>query len=293
MVLRWAVGAAVAVVAVVVAGALSLFPRGEGSGALSVLRTADFHALAFSPEDANVLFFGHHNGIMRTNDGGRTWQPLVDRRNFDAMNLAISPTNPRQVYLAGHDIFQVSTDGGSSWQPVQHNLPGTDIHGFAMSQDDSNRLYAFVVGFGLFRSQDGGRTWQSTGGQLPGDLTALAAAGGGTETLYAGSMSSGMLKSTDGGGIWAPAAVGLGLARVLTVGVDPVVHQTVYAGGEGGLYKSKDGGASWKKLPFPGTSVVALAVSPAKPNVVVAIWDQGREGLVFRSEDGGATWGGR
>ena len=102
---RWAVGAAVAVLAAVVAGAVALFSRGEGGGALSVLRTADFHAVAFSPEDANVIFFGHYNGMLRSADGGRTWQPLVDRRNFDAMGLAISRANPRQVYLAGHDIF--------------------------------------------------------------------------------------------------------------------------------------------------------------------------------------------
>src|SRR5437660_1528861 len=48
------------------------------------LQTSDFHALAFSPNDSNTIFFGHHNGLMRTIDGGQSWTPLVDRPNFDA-----------------------------------------------------------------------------------------------------------------------------------------------------------------------------------------------------------------
>ena len=55
---------------------------------IAVLRTGDFHALAFSPDDPNVVFFGHHNGVMRSDDGGRTWRPLVERRNLDAMGGA-------------------------------------------------------------------------------------------------------------------------------------------------------------------------------------------------------------
>jgi photosystem II stability/assembly factor-like uncharacterized protein len=96
------------------------FSRAGRSSAprVGVLETSDFHALAFSPENPNVVFFGHHNGIMRSDDGSRSWTPLVERQNFDAMGLAVSRTNARQVYLAGHNVFQVSIDGGASWQPV-------------------------------------------------------------------------------------------------------------------------------------------------------------------------------
>jgi photosystem II stability/assembly factor-like uncharacterized protein len=219
---------------------------------------------------------------MRSDDGGRTWRPLVDRRGFDAMGLAVSRTNPRQVYLAGHDVFQVSTDGGASWQPVAHNLPGTDIHGIAMSPDDPSRLYAFVNGHGVFGSTDGARSWQRLG-QVPPDVMALAAAGGDPETLYAGSMGSGVLRSTDGGQTWGPAVNGLDSRRVMALAVDPVARQTVYAGIDGGLYKTVDGGSTWTKL----------AVSPAQPQRVLAIKFHDGKGEVFRSDDGGAIWGGR
>jgi photosystem II stability/assembly factor-like uncharacterized protein len=304
---------ALALVAAVLGVRAALAPGGgpaaSGVAPLSVLRTADFHALAFSPDNPDTVFFGHHNGVMRSDDGGRTWKALVDRRNFDAMGLAVSHANPRQIFLAGHDIFQVSTDGGVTWQEAVHNLPGTDIHGFAISPDDPSRLYAFVVGHGVFGSGDAGRTWQRLG-EVPRDVMALAAAGGDPETLYAASMSAGVLRSTDGGKTWAPAVTGLGSRRVLALAVDPSpgtgqalssaapgagrpARQTLYAGTEGGLYKSTDGGATWARLPFPGMTVVALAVSPARPQRILAISYHDGRGEVFRSDDGGATWGGR
>lgn len=300
---RWPFVAGVAVVlalAAAVAGYLvSRGQAGEGAdvGAISVLRTSDFHSLAFSPDDPNVVIFGHHNGVMRSDDGGRTWRSLVERRNFDAMGLAVSRANPRQVYLAGHDVFQVSADGGATWQPLAHDLPGTDIHGFAMSPDDPGPLYAFVVGHGAFHTGDGGRTWQRLGGQLPSDVMALAASGGSPETLYAGSMQSGVLKSADGGQSWSRAGAGMHSRNVMALAVDPVNRQTVYAGVEGGLYKSTDGGETWTKLPYPGDNAVALAVNPSQPHVLLAIAVRstaaGRHGLVYRSEDSGMTWGGR
>lgn len=260
---------------------------------IATLRTADFHALAFSPSEPQVLFFGHHHGILRSDDGGRTWRPLVERRNFDAMGLAAAPGASPRLYLAGHDVFQVSTDGGSSWRPVAHDLPGTDIHGFAMSPDDPQRLYAFVVGHGVFVSADGGRAWERLDSGLPGDVTALAAAGGSPETLYAGGMRSGLLRSADGGRTWSPVRAGLGTRGVMALAVDPTTRQTVYAGVDGGLYKSTDGSTTWSRLSFPGDNVVALAVSPAQPSVIVALTVRDGQGLVFRSEDGGITWGAR
>ncbi|MBI2918882.1 MAG: hypothetical protein HYY01_12945 [Chloroflexi bacterium] len=261
-----------------------------------MLRTADFHSLAFSPVDARIVYFGHHNGAMQSEDGGRTWRQLVDRRNFDAMALSVASANPQQIYLAGHNVFQVSADEGRSWQPVQHDLPGTDIHGFATSLDDPNRLFAFVVGHGLLTSNDGGATWRRLTGGLPADIMSLAAAGGTPETLYAGSMNSGLLKSTDGGEKWSRVAVGPGSRSVTALAVDPSNPRTVFAADDTGLYNTTDGGATWRKLVFPGDNAVALAVAPSQPGVVLAITvrgDQnGRTGLVYRSEDGGQTWGG-
>ncbi|MBI2911509.1 MAG: hypothetical protein HYY05_05150, partial [Chloroflexi bacterium] len=170
-----------------------------GGGPIATLRTADFHALAWSPGDPDTVYFGHHDGVMSSGDGGVTWNPSVAQRNFDAMGLAVSGPDGRQIFMAGHDVFFSSGDGGATWQPVRHNMPGTDIHGFAMSPNDPSRLYAYVVGFGLWHSADRGSSWRPLSGQLPGDVLGLVAAGGEAEVLYAASMSRGVLRSDDSG----------------------------------------------------------------------------------------------
>ena len=69
------------------------------------------------------MFFGHHNGVMRSDDGGRTWKPLVDRRGFDAMQLATAgQANARRLYLAG--VGRRDRPGGP---PAR---PGDDGRGF-------------------------------------------------------------------------------------------------------------------------------------------------------------------
>lgn len=269
-----------------------LFHPGPDSRALAVLETADFHSLAFSPDGSDVVFFGHHNGMMRSDDGGRTWRPVVARPNFDAMALAIHPAEPARIYAAGHNVFTVSPDRGATWQPVRHNLPYDDIHGFALSPEDPNRLYAFVVGHSLFVSADGGRTWNLLSTGLPHDVMALAVAGSEPEVLFAGSLSTGVLKSEDGGRTWRPVNGGLGSLRVMALAVGRGTPGTVYAGTDDGLYRSDDG-ESWRRLPFPGRNAVVVAVHPADPNLILAVEAAGRQqGRLYRSRDGGLSWGG-
>jgi photosystem II stability/assembly factor-like uncharacterized protein len=289
---RWWVVGALAVAALVGAVLLIAYARSGTGGALATLQTGDFHALAFDPLDARIAFFGHHNGVLRTDDGGKTWRPLVERSSFDAMSLGISRVDSQRLYLAGHDILQTSRDGGATWQPVSHNLPGTDLHGFAVSPADPDRLYALVVGHGAFQSTDGGRIWESLGNGLPGDVTALASASGTPELLYASSGRLGVLRSDDGGRSWSRTTTVPGSRGVLTLAVDPTTRQTIYAGTEEGLSKSTDGGRSWATLSFPARNVMAIAVSPAEPNVVLTVAVENRRGLVFRSDDGGRSWGG-
>lgn len=286
---RWVVPIA-ALVGVALLAVVILAGRPGGPRPLAVLRTNDFHALAFRPDNPDVVYFGHHNGVMRSDDGGRTWRPVIERPNFDAMGLAVSRADPQVLYLAGHDILQVSRDGGATWEPIAHDLPGTDVHGFALAPGDPERLYAFVVGHGLFRSENGGRNWERLTGNVPGDVTSLTAASGNPPVLYAGSASAGVLRSADGGRSWSPLA-GLASGTALALATDPAAAQTVYAAVDGTLYKSTDGGTTWSRLAVPRGMVVSLAVSPARPGRVLTVTVDGRQGLVYRSEDGGATWG--
>jgi hypothetical protein len=110
---------------------------------LSTLNTRDFHALQWSPTDPNIVYFGHHDGIEISRDQGRTWQPS-SLRGADAMNIVAADTTSGRMYAAGHGVFLRSDDGGTTWAPVEGPLASADIHGFAASTDDTDRLYAFV-----------------------------------------------------------------------------------------------------------------------------------------------------
>lgn len=254
---------------------------------ISTLSTSDFHSLVFSPEDSNTAYFGHHNGILETNDGGRTWQTLLNRPNWDAMGMAFSQASPITLYAAGHDIFFKST-AGQNWEPVKHNLTGTDIHGFAADPEDPQVLYAFVVGHGLYRSSDRGSAWEAVKGRLPGSTMALAVLPGTPKTLLAGNMESGLLRSADGGATWNKVGGGFSGNMVMALATHPQTPGLVYAGSEKGLFRSSDGGATWSPTGL-GMQVMALAVNHHDKDILLAVDSKGR---VYRSEDGGMSWGG-
>ncbi len=232
------------------------------------IRAADYHSLLFSPAEPTTLFFGNHNGIMRSGDGGRTWGNLVERSNFDAMILGANPASPEVVWTAGHGIFSRSNDGGKNWSPFKTDLPGTDIHAFAVGSANPNVLYALVVGSGLFRSADGGASWQARGAP---PVIALAT-GGTPETLYVGTQQ-GILISRDGGESYS-SPVPVGGSPVVALAAAPA-GGVVYAGTPSGLYRSDDEGATWIQAGYGG-NVAAVAVHPVDSARVAVIDGQGK-----------------
>lgn len=250
---------------------------------IATLDSADFHSLLVDPQDPEHVLFGSHAGIQESHDGGFTWQDGT-LRNADAMQLVASPKAPETLYATGHDVFQASHDGGQSWQTVTHNLPGTDIHGFAQDPAEAGRLFAFVAGGGIFTSADAGTTWAPLPTQPPaGGMHVALAAGAGS--LYAAT-DMGLVVSRDGGQSWQvlPSQPSGQVISLVISASDP---QTLYVGTPNGLEKSIDGGTAWTALGPQGVPVIALAVTPTDPNPVLFVSDTG---AVYRSNDDGTTW---
>ncbi|MGA8939365.1 MAG: glycoside hydrolase [Acidobacteriaceae bacterium] len=188
---------------------------------------------------------------------------------------------------------------------------------------EPSTFYIGAVGGGVFKTTDAGETWHSIWNHEPtGSIGAIAVAPCDPNIIYVGSgeglarpdlsTGDGVYKSTDAGKTWTH----LGLRDTQQIGevaVDPTNPNTIFIAAEGhpygpnnerGLYKSTDGGATFKRVLFINdqTGASEVQIDPQHPNIVFAgMWQrqegpwengswQGTDGGLFRSTDGGDTW---
>jgi photosystem II stability/assembly factor-like uncharacterized protein len=288
------------------------------------------------PSQPNVFYIGVVNGgVWKTTDYGRTWDPIFDEQGTGSVGaIAVAPTDANIVYVGsgeglqrpdlstGDGIYK-STDAGKTWTHLGLR-DGQQIPQIIVDPRDPNRLFVAVLGHpygpnaerGIFRSTDGGRTFEkvlykdeNTGG------IDVAFDPQSSNTIYAvlwearqapwenGAFSgpnSGMFKSTDGGTTWRQIGRGLptfdrdGLGRI-GIAVAPSLPSrlfaTVDAARNGGLYRSDDGGETFAKA-TEDTRVVSRAsdfaevkVDPKNPDVVYT-----GSIVAWKSVDGGKTF---
>ena len=272
------VGSSLAVIAL--AGIAVLYLRAVHSQAaqapVATLPLAHAHTVAI--DENGTTWLGHHGGVFQSADG-REW------RNAGVAGdvMAVVRAGERRLVL-GHDVLLVAADGDppeAGWRPLSHDLPGTDVHG---AQAVGGWLYAYVMGFGLFRSRDGGH-WEQLSIPVPQAVGALAALPGqGGDLLFLAAEGT-VIRSPDGGRTWSSAAGAVSLALsgfVRSIAVDPE-RGALFAATSEGVFRSTSAGADWVKLPFRGP---AMAIG-ARGSRVAVVDDQGG---VFVSADGGATW---
>ena len=245
-------------------------------------RVADVEGVAGDP---NIVYVGSASGgIWKTVDGGLTFDPIFDDQPIASIgDLALAPTNPSVIYVGsgeanarnsvsfGNGVYK-STDAGHTWSHL--GLEDTrHISRVVVSSLDPNVVFVGAMGHfygpnedrGVFRSQNGGRTWE--------------------KVLY--------LDDRHG---------------VSDLDIDPTNPNVLYAGlwhfdrkpwthttgsKQGGVWKSVDGGSTWKKLteglPKGVVGRIGVKVAPSNPNVVYVIAESD-EGTLFRSSDQGATF---
>jgi photosystem II stability/assembly factor-like uncharacterized protein len=280
---------AVGLILIMVFGLWIILSKGQSGNAdalpISQLTTNDFHSLAFSAVDPETIFFGHHDGLLISKNGGKEWASST-LKNVDAMALALPSSNPKVMYAAGHDIFFKSNDGGETWESIPTNLPGSDIHGFAVDPDDDMKVYAHIVGYGLYGSQDGGYTWKLLSENIPPSTFNLVV-GKDAQSLYTAAGDAGLWQSLDAGKTWSAIQTipDHGAIAVTYSRLNGRLYVTTI-GNLAGLYASDDDSNSWTSLGLNGTWL-AVAVSPLDQDHIVTVSDQGQ---VFASRDGGRSW---
>jgi hypothetical protein len=137
-------------------------------------------AAAGVPSQPNVFYIGPGDGgVWKSDDYGRTWTPIFDNEPTQSVGaIAVAPSDPNIVYVAsgeglqrpdlsvGNGIYK-STDAGKTWTHIGLD-DGQQIPALAIDPRDPNRVFAAVLGHpygpnperGIFRTTDGGRTWQ-------------------------------------------------------------------------------------------------------------------------------------
>lgn len=243
--------------------------------------------IAVDPADPNVwyLSFGS-GGLWKTTTRGNLWTPIFDDGGSYSLGcIAIDPSNPQVVWL------------------------GT-------GENSSNRSVGY--GDGVYKSVDGGRTWQNRGladsqhiGKIlvdPRDSNVVYVAAEGP--LWSSGGDRGLYKTTDGGATWQAVLQISKDTGVTDIALDPKNPDIIYAaayqrrrhvgtliggGPESSIYKTVDAGRTWKKadngLSPADMGRIALAVSPQKPNIVYAlVCAGGNKSGFYRSEDRGERW---
>jgi photosystem II stability/assembly factor-like uncharacterized protein len=243
------------------------------------LGTEDVHSLAFEPGSTDRLLFGHHQGILESRDGGRTWSPLAIQA--DAMGMR--PAADGSIVIAGHDVLVASADGGRTWSSIRSDLPNIDIHAFARDPSHPARMWAYLAEGGVYETTDGGATWAKVyDGHIP-FMTAVQDAGG--VALLGIEPFSGFARSADGGRTWQAlsqpeAYPTYGLAATPD-------GKVAILGATDALLRSEDGGRTWSKITLPDTPF-AIALSPDGQTIAVIT----KSTDLYRSDDGGRTWPG-
>src|ERR1700687_1180536 len=248
-------------------------------------RIDDFAVVDGNP---NIVFVGvASGGVWKTTNNGTTWQPVFDKEGVSTIgDIAIAPSDPAVVWVG---TGEPNNRQSSSW------------------------------GDGAYKSLDGGKTWQKMAlaathhiGRIVihpknPDVVYVAALG----HLWGPNPERGVYKTSDGGKTWTQALKINDDTGVSDIAMDPGSPDTLYAaayqrrrtpygfnggGADSGIYKTTDGGTTWKKLtkglPYENggdTGRIGLDIFRKDPNIVYAVV-QHEKGGTFRSDDKGETW---
>jgi photosystem II stability/assembly factor-like uncharacterized protein len=221
------------------------------------------------------------------------WQ-VLGPDGGDARSLAYDAHNPDHVYL-GTSTGQmfVSNDGGHNWSRLAH-LGGDDyvLDHIVVDPQNSDRVYVSAWSTSsqdigeVFRTSDGGHTWQTLPTMHGKSIRAMAMFRGNSSVLVAGSLN-GVYRSNDGGNTWEHLSVNSAdIKNIESIAIDPKDPNTIYAGTWHLAWKTSDAGANWQHINkgmIDDSDVFSVIVDHDNPQVVFASACSG----IYKSETAG------
>ncbi len=268
---------------ILAATAKGLFKSADGGAHWSALALTNFVVCAvFDSADGMNIVASANYTLYRSTDGGVTaTESSAGFTSFYTQALAADPHDGAIAYASGPEGTYRSSDHGKTWTMLTSRVGST----FAIDATDSRTLYLLYF-TALFRSTDGGVTWDGFGGGLPeAQTTAIASAPGIHGRLYA--ISGGTIYRRDGEQAWTALTNGLPTENVAFIAFDPSNGQTMFAAVPDGLFRSVDGGSNWSASTLPaGFAPKALAVDPFDARHMFA-WS---DSALYVTSDGAVSW---
>lgn len=241
------------------------------------------------PSQPNVFYIGVNNGgVWKSTDYGRTWLPIFDQMSTGSVgDIAVSESNPNIIFVGcgegiqrpdlsvGDGVYK-STDAGKTWTNMGLK-DGQQIGDIIIDPKNENRIFVAVLGHpygpnterGVYRSLDGGKNWE--------------------RILYKDENTGAVQVNFD------PNNANI-LYADLWAGRQGPWENGQWNGKESGLFKSIDGGNTWKKLTkgLPTTDQelgrIGFGIAPTNSNRLYATVDAGKMGGIYRSDDAGESW---
>ena len=240
------------------------------------------------PTQPNVFYMAQVNGgVWKSEDYGRTWNPIFDQQPTQSIGaIAVAPSDPNVIYVSsgeglhrpdlsvGNGIYK-STDAGKTWTYLGLR-DGQQIPGLAVDPRDPNKVFAAVLGHpygpseerGIYLSKDGGQNWQR--------VIAKDENTGGSDVEI------------------DPANPDVVYASMWEAREGPWEDGNIYNGTNGGLFKSTDGGSTWKQLKSglpQDLAQIYVAIAPSDSRRLYATLSTAAGKLsVYRSDDAGENW---
>jgi len=214
----------------------------------------------------------------------------------DVRSLAYNPQNPDQIFLGtSTGTMFVSNDGGHRWSRFAHLGAGDDyvLDHIAIDPQNPKKMYVSAWSVDnqqagdLFRSHDGGMTWEPLPGMHNKSIRAMAIAASDSNVIVAGALD-GVYRSNDGGNSWShiSAANAGEIKNIESIAVDPKNPNIVYAGTWHLAWKTPDGGATWQHINkgmIDDSDVFSVIVDSTNPSIVFASACSG----IYKSETAG------
>lgn len=243
------------------------------------------NSLAIDQTNTSTIYAGNSKGVYKSTNGGLNWSQTALYLSFrytpsTVYSLAINPNNSQIIYAGTYssDIFE-STDSGTKWSRTNLNIVSGGyfvtvypIQSLAIDPANTETIYAGTDGRGLYKSVDGGASWnRMENGLTSSDVRSIAIDKISTKTIYAGT-AGGVFKSVDGGANWNIMNKGLTSKSVNCFAIDPTNTEVIYTATSGGVFKTSDGGNNWIKLSYglKSTSVSFIAIDPINTGILYA-----------------------